>query len=224
MVSRPTTSACGYAEHETGDKLCTWLPLVGVVLFLFVLLWRSWWQRRRYGSRGVLLFASGRWEESARDALGVALALLLVGQAVVAAVRPRSLAPITTMDPPATLIGNVTGALLLFGGIALLVAAQLNLGASWRIGIEEGVRPGLVTNGFYRFCRNPIFFAILVILAGYALLLPTRLSFLLLIGAFIGIRQQVLTEEAYLSRTYGDAYRTYARRVGRFVPGIGKLR
>jgi protein-S-isoprenylcysteine O-methyltransferase Ste14 len=61
-------------------------------------------------------------------------------------------------------------------------------------------------------------------LAGYALLLPTRLSLLLLGGAFIGIRQQVLTEEAYLSRTYGATYRAYARRVGRFVPGIGRLR
>jgi len=70
---------------------------------------------------------------------------------------------------------------------------------------------------------NPIFFAILVMLAGYTLLLPTRLSLLLLVGAFIGIRQQVLTEEAYLSRTYGEAYRAYARHVGRFVPGRGKL-
>ena len=81
-----------------------------------------------------------------------------------------------------------------------------------------------MTTGFYRFCRNPIFFAILTMLAGYTLLLPTRLSLALLVGAFIGIRQQILTEEVYLSRTYGDAYRAYARHVGRFVPGIGKLR
>ena len=45
-----------------------------------------------------------------------------------------------------------------------------------------------------------------------------------LVGAFIGIRQQVLAEEAYLLRTHGDAYRAYARRVGRFLPGVGKLR
>jgi protein-S-isoprenylcysteine O-methyltransferase Ste14 len=33
-----------------------------------------------------------------------------------------------------------------------------------------------------------------------------------------------LAEEAYLARVYGDAYRAYARRVGRFLPGIGLLR
>jgi protein-S-isoprenylcysteine O-methyltransferase Ste14 len=172
----------------------------------------------------VLLFQSPRWQEKLREALGVALVLLLVGQAVMAAARPESLAPVDATDHLTAAIRHVTGVVLLFGGIALLVVAQLNLGASWRIGIEESASPGLVTSGFYRFCRNPIFFAILIILAGYTLLLSTRLSLALLVGAFIGIRQQVLTEEAYLSRTYGDAYRAYARHVGRFVPGIGRLR
>ncbi|MBI4636567.1 MAG: isoprenylcysteine carboxylmethyltransferase family protein [Candidatus Rokubacteria bacterium] len=106
----------------------------------------------------------------------------------------------------------------------LLVKAQFDLGASWRIGIEEGASPGLVTSGLYRFCRNPIFLAIVVTLTGYTLLVLTRLSVILLLGAFIGIRQQVLAEERYLLRTYGDAYRRYARHVGRFLPGVGMLR
>jgi protein-S-isoprenylcysteine O-methyltransferase Ste14 len=200
-----------------------WLPLLGVTLFLATLCWRSWWQQRRYGSRGVLLFQSKRWPDRLRDALGAALVLFLVGQAVMAA-WPKSPALVEPTDHPAAKIWHVGDAALLFGGIALLLVAQLNLGASWRIGIEDGSTPGLVTSGFYRFCRNPIFFAILIMLAGYTLLLPTRLSLALLVGAFIGIRQQVLTEEVYLLRTYGDAYSAYARHVGRFVPGIGKLR
>src|SRR5207249_3253215 len=109
-------------------------------------------------------------------------------------------------------------------GAVLLVVAQLELGASWRIGIEQGARPGLVTSGVYRFCRNPIFFAILIVLTGYTLLLPTRLSLVLLVSAFVGMRLQVLTEEAYLSKAYGATYREYARGVGRFLPGIGRLR
>ena len=31
-----------------------------------------------------------------------------------------------------------------------------------------------------------------------------------------------VVEEPYLSRTHGDAYREYASRVGRFVPGVGR--
>ena len=204
--------------------ISAWLPLIGVVLLLGVLCWRSWWQRRRYGSPGVLLFRSRRWQEKLRDALGVVLVLFLVSQAVTAAAWPKAHAGLASTDQPAAEIWQATGTVLLFGGIVLLVIAQLNLGASWRIGIEEGSSPGLVMSGFYRFCRNPIFFAILIMLTGYTLLLPTRLSLALLVGAFIGVRQQVLTEEAYLCRTYGHVYRAYAHRVGRFVPGIGRLR
>jgi protein-S-isoprenylcysteine O-methyltransferase Ste14 len=206
----------GAADCEGGLVMPVRLPLVGVVLFLAVLCWRSWWQRRRYGGPGVLFFRSQRWQDKLRDGLGVVLVLLLAAQAVMAAASPAGVVPLDAW--------RVTGTVLMFGGIALLLVAQLNLGASWRIGIEEGSRPGLVTSGFYRFCRNPIFFAILIVLTGYTLLLPTRLSLAILVGAFIGIRQQVLTEEAYLSRAYGDAYRAYAHRVGRFMPGLGKLR
>jgi len=192
-----------------------WVPLAGIVLFLGVGIgWRSWLQARRYGSSGFLLFQSGRWSQHVRDALGVVLAVGLLGQAVVAALTPY---------PTPSAGQRAIGMTMLFGGVVFLVTSQLNLGASWRIGIEEGARPGLVTNGIYAFCRNPIYLAMLTTFAGYALLIPTPISLAMLVGSFIGIRWQVLVEEAYLIRTYGDAYRAYACRVGRFLPGIGLL-
>src|SRR5712691_3097465 len=205
--------------------IATWLPLIGIVVFLSVVCcWRPWLQCRRYGSSGVLFFRSAHWRQNLRDALGIVLAVCLVGQAIAAAGWPASLSPIGVLSQPEARIWQVTGAVVLFGGLVLLIIAQLHLGASWRIGIEEGTSPGLVTSGLYRFCRNPIFLAILITLTGYTVLVPTRLSLALLLGSFIGIRQQILTEEAYLVRTYGDGYRTYARRIGRFLPGIGRLR
>ena len=193
-----------------------WVPLAGIVLFLGVGIgWRSWLQARRYGSSGFLLFQSGRPSQHIRDALGVVLAVALLGQALRAALVPYP-------TPPAG--SRAIGITLLFGGVVFLVASQLNLGASWRIGIEEGARPGLVTTGIYAFCRNPIYLAMLITIAGYAVLIPTPLSIVMLVGAFIGIRRQIFAEEDYLIRTYGDAYRAYAARVGRFLPGIGRLR
>lgn len=66
--------------------------------------------------------------------------------------------------------------------------------------------------------------SLLITLTGFTLLLPTWLSLTALVGAFFGIRQQVLEEEAYLLRAYGNAYLAYAGRVGRFLPGVGRLR
>jgi protein-S-isoprenylcysteine O-methyltransferase Ste14 len=48
-------------------------------------------------------------------------------------------------------------------------------------------------------------------------------SLALFVGTVIAIRRQVLEEEACLSRTYGDDYRAYAIRAGRFVPGMGRF-
>jgi protein-S-isoprenylcysteine O-methyltransferase Ste14 len=154
----------------------------------------------------------------------VVLFVFLVGQAIMAAGWPDSLSPLGADRRSSPEPWQVMGAVLLGGGVLLLVTAQLHLGASWRIGIDEGASPGLVTSGLYRFCRNPIFLALLVTLSGYTLMLPTRLSLGLLLGAYIGVRQQVAAEEAYLLRTYGESYREYARRVGRFLPGLGRFR
>jgi len=79
-----------------------------------------------------------------------------------------------------------------------------------------------VTSGIYSCSRNPILLALLIIVAGYALLIPTLPSAALLAGTYVGTRLQIAAEEAYLARTYGAQYRTYAQRVGRLVPGIGK--
>ena len=201
-----------------------WLPLGGVLATLaIVFLWRPWLQSRRYGSHGILLFRRGGAAQRVRDAFAVALFVLLLAQSLAAAFAPESL-PLAQADRRAhAAVRPGLGALLMLAGLVLLVAAQLELGASWRLGIDERARPGLVTSGLYAFSRNPIFLALLVIVAGYMLLIPTLLSSALLAGTYVGTRLQIAAEEAYLLRTYGGQYRAYARNVGRLVPGIGKL-
>jgi protein-S-isoprenylcysteine O-methyltransferase Ste14 len=201
------------------------LPLIGAILVLLITFaWRPWLQHRRHGTWGILLFRADSVGQLVRDAAAALLFILLLGQAIVAAAWPERLSHLMPTDGAIAGLALPLGVALLFGGIVLLVIAQLDLGAAWRIGIEEGAKPGLVTTGLYRFSRNPIFSALLAIVAGYALLVPTRLSIALLIGTYLGVRAQVLAEEAYLLRAYGDAYRAYARQVGRFLPGIGRLR
>jgi protein-S-isoprenylcysteine O-methyltransferase Ste14 len=197
------------------------LPLVGVVALLAVCFWRAWLQSRRIGTSGVMLFRSGRRDQHVRDALLCLLCLLLLGQAIAAAVGADRPARLAFLPPTLAL---ALGGTLLLGGIALLVIAQLNLGASWRIGIDTNARAGLVTGGVYRFSRNPIYLGLLISIAGYAVLLPTLLSAALLLGTYLGIRLQTAAEESYLVHTYGEAFREYSRRVGRLLPGVGKLR
>jgi protein-S-isoprenylcysteine O-methyltransferase Ste14 len=103
--------------------------------------------------------------------------------------------------------------------------AQLGMGASWRIGVSEDQGTDLITGGWFRLCRNPIYTAMIVGWTGFALMVPTGLAFAAVVVIAIGLELQVrVVEEPYLERTHGDEYGRYASRVGRFVPGVGRLR
>jgi protein-S-isoprenylcysteine O-methyltransferase Ste14 len=175
----------------------SFLPLAGVLLLVaMVFAWRPWLQRR-HGTWGLVML--------------IVLPVLLLGQAALAAWWPDALALSEADRRTAPGARLALGTVLLLGGLLLQAAAMLDRG------------PGLVTSGVYRFSRNPVFLALLAALAGYMLLLPTLLSAAILIGAYLAIRQQIAEEETYLARAYGEEYREYARRVGRLLPGIGKL-
>ena len=204
--------------------LWRYLPLAGTVLIVAITVGvRPWLQHRRHGTFGIQLFRSGQPAQTLRDAALVILIGLLIGQAAVAATSRR--APALLIAAPGALHTplQIAGAALLLGGIGLLAAAQLNMGPSWRIGLKEDEAPGLVTGGLYRLCRHPIYLGLLTALAGYTVLLPTPLSLALLAAAYVGARLQAAAEERYLARTYGKAFRAYARRGGRFLPGIGTV-
>ena len=95
-------------------------------------------------------------------------------------------------------------------GMAFMLAAQFDLGGSWRIGIDEFASPGLVTGGLYRFCHNPIYVGLIAGLVGIAIVLPTFSTLGLLVGVAWCVRSQTIDEEAYLERKYGDVFRRYA--------------
>ena len=98
------------------------------------------------------------------------------------------------------------------------------MGESWRIGVDEQERTELVTSGPFAVVRNPIFAAMLPASMGLALLVPNAVALVGLAALFIALEIQVrLVEEPYLLRAHGDSYRQYAARVGRFVPGLGRL-
>jgi protein-S-isoprenylcysteine O-methyltransferase Ste14 len=114
------------------------------------------------------------------------------------------------------------GWLLIVGGTLLTVAAQRQMGASWRVGIDD--RPtDLVTGSVFRLVRNPVFTGLLLFLAGYACLTPAWWSITLWAATLAGLRVQVEREEKHLVALHGAAYLAYATRVGRLVPLIGRL-
>lgn len=179
---------------------------------------RTFLHRRRTGGTGFRGLSgpplSAAWLGGALFV--VALAASVAAPILVLAGVDRPLAASAALD--------LAGAAALAAGLAALVVAQGAMGASWRIGVDPAERTALVTGGPFALVRNPIFSAMLLSAAGFVLLLPTATAIASFAALLVAIELQVrVVEEPYLVRAHGDAYRTYAARVGRFVPGVGRL-
>lgn len=170
------------------------------------------------GLRGV----SGRpgsveWFAGVGFVAGIALG---VGSPLLA--QSGEVEPIGALDRSGV---HAAGIVLFALGLAATVASQQWMGRSWRVGVDERERTELVTAGPFAFVRNPIYTALTTVFAGLALVVPSLASFASLAVLIASLEVQAhVVEEPYLIRTHGDAYLSYARRVGRFVPGVGRLR
>ena len=132
------------------------------------------------------------------------------------------LAPVGPLDQPFVRWGGVA---LVIVGIVITIGSQLAMGRSWRADVDPDTRSPLVTTGPFRLVRNPVFAGSAISVIGLALVVPNVVSVLMVITFVAGLEIQVrLVEEPYLVRVHGDAYRDYAARTGRFVPGVGRLR
>jgi protein-S-isoprenylcysteine O-methyltransferase Ste14 len=132
-----------------------------------------------------------------------------------------------TLDPIGAVDGAVAHAagLVLFAlGLAAIFVAQVAMGKSWRIGVDEGERTDLVTSGPFAVVRNPIFAAMIPTSLGLTLMVPNTVAFIGFAALVLALEIQVrLVEEPYLRKAHGQAYSTYAARTGRFAPRVGRI-
>jgi protein-S-isoprenylcysteine O-methyltransferase Ste14 len=195
-----------------------------VLLTVFGLLgfvWRAWLQRRRTGSTGFHGISGNIGSAEWVAGLGFAISLIV---AVVGPVLQLSgvITPLPVLHADAIQIAGIMLALL---GIVLTVWAQLDMGDSWRVGVDESETTALVHTGMFGWVRNPIYTAMLTFDVGIALLTPNFVTIAGLILAVAALEQQVRrVEEPHLLGKHGDAYRGYTASVGRFIPGVGLLR
>ena len=176
-------------------------------------------QYRRTGDHGIRGLAHARLSE------WMASGLLVGGVAL------------TGMAPLADLLGLVrslpwTGGSWLQGagfglslvGAVLVVVSQYQMGNSWRVGLNPRETTVLMTQGLFAVVRNPIFTGVLLADAGFFLMVPNTVSAVAFACVCLGLEMQVRwIEEPYLTRIHGARYISYAREVGRFAPGVGRL-
>jgi protein-S-isoprenylcysteine O-methyltransferase Ste14 len=120
--------------------------------------------------------------------------------------------------------GHAAGIALWVFGAGLARTAQLTMGSSWRMGVDETERLELITSGPFRVVRNPIYTGLFAMFAGWALLVPNWVSLAALPLAIAGFELLVRrVEEPYIHRLHGEPFGRWASATGRFVPGVGRV-
>ncbi|NNG04008.1 MAG: isoprenylcysteine carboxylmethyltransferase family protein [Inquilinus sp.] len=105
---------------------------------------------------------------------------------------------------------------LILLGTLLVASAQWQMGRSWRIGLAPEATE-LVTDGWFRVSRNPVFLGFLAVLAGALLCVPSAVTAALLAAGWLAMSVQARLEEAHLERLHGPAYAEYRARVRRWL-------
>ena len=187
-----------------------------LLFFGLAMFWRSYiaWKRT-----GINPYKLGNGD-TVHDFVGKLFRLTLIATALIVFVFSvmyqyyEWLSPIAWMNSSVLMILGI--ALLILALIWVLVA-QLQMGDSWRIGIDEESKSALVQHGLFGVSRNPIFLGMVVMLLGLLLLLPTAVTLTVTALGIVLIHVQVRLEEAFLTEKYGEEYRKYQMSVRRWI-------
>lgn len=155
--------------------------------------------------------------DSAHDYLGRVFRIVTIAVAVLTSMWAFVPAALQALGPlPLGEGARLVGLGLLGVATAWIAAAQVQMGRSWRIGIDPAPT-ALVTTGLFRLSRNPVFVGMLGMLAGLFLALPIAPTLALLAVGLVAFPVQVRHEEKHLLRLHGDAYERYRASVRRWL-------
>jgi protein-S-isoprenylcysteine O-methyltransferase Ste14 len=179
---------------------------------------RLWMQWRRTGSTGYR--GISRSLGTVGLAGGISFIVAMMGGLVAPLLQLlRVVAPLRILNHGWI---NGAGMALAAFGLGATIYAQLDMGESWRVGIDTNETTTLVRTGAFSLVRNPIFAAMIVFTLGQTLLAPNPVAIAVFLTFLAAVEVSVRSaEEPYLLRVHGDDYRDYTAKVGRFVPRIG---
>ena len=103
-------------------------------------------------------------------------------------------------------------------GITWLIWMFISLGSNLTDTVVTRRDAHFVDHGPYRYVRNPMYSGILLVGASLGLALGTWLVPLAGMAMFLILARRTRIEENYLIARFGDQYRVYMARVGRFFP------
>ena len=120
------------------------------------------------------------------------------------------------------IMGKIIGIYLALIGDIVFIIAVRTMKDSWRAGIARDDERSLVTEGIYRYSRNPAFLAFDLLDLGILLMFFNPVLLIFTVFAIVMFHLQILQEEEFLTGVFGDEYVKYRENTCRYI-GYGKM-
>ncbi|AEY68006.1 isoprenylcysteine carboxylmethyltransferase family protein [Clostridium sp. BNL1100] len=109
-----------------------------------------------------------------------------------------------------------TGILITALGAGVFILAVVFMKTSWRVGIDKNTQTALITNGIYKFSRNPAFVGFNLMFLGVFLTYSNIITLGIWFINMIAFHLLILQEEQHLSTVFGKEYEKYKSNVPRY--------
>ncbi len=108
------------------------------------------------------------------------------------------------------------GIMLTAIGVCIFILSTIFMKSSWRVGIDKNTKTTLVTNGIYKFSRNPAFVGFYFMFIGLFFTYTNIITLIVLVINVAAFHLLIMQEEKHLLTTFGDEYESYKRKVPRY--------
>lgn len=113
---------------------------------------------------------------------------------------------------------RIFGTVLGTAGVILFLLSIYHMQDNWRAGVPEKKETELVTNGIYKFSRNPAFLGFdLIYLGILCMFFNVPLLVITILTVLLFHLQIVNVEEPFMQEVFGEEYQSYQEKVYRYV-------
>ena len=112
---------------------------------------------------------------------------------------------------------NYLGLFIILIGLIFFVSSMITMKNSWRVGIDKDTKTQLITNGLYKYSRNPAFVGFDLMFIGLFLVFPNIVTLFICLINVISIHYLILQEEKHLENTVQEDYLFYRNNTPRYL-------
>ena len=111
---------------------------------------------------------------------------------------------------------NLLGLVLIALAFAIGISTLFTMRDSWRVGIKPDQKTDLITNGLFKFSRNPYFLSYDLMFIGIFMVFPSLVHLIFCLTFIIVVHLIILDEEKHLIEQHGESYKNYKASVNRY--------